>query len=145
MKQFNKSRINRGVVLGSLLMSIVATCALAEEAIQSAKKETKKKGHYDIEVISVTSRKQEEQLQDATIAVSAFTGDDLKDRGAIDVTDIAAASPNVHFQTGGATSGMSAAPTVFIRGIGQSDFNINSDPAVGMYIDGIYLGRMVDS
>lgn len=148
MKQFKKSKINRGVVLGSLLMSFMATGALAEETkepIQSAEEETKKKGHFDIEIISVTSRKLEEQLQDAPIAVSAFTGDDLKNRGAIDVTDVAAASPNVHFQTGGATSGMSAAPTVFIRGIGQSDFNINSDPAVGMYIDGIYLGRMVGS
>jgi len=148
MKKFKKSRINRSVVLGSLCMSLMATAALAEETkdpIPSEKTVSEGKGHFDIEVISVTSRKQEEQLQDAPIAVSAFTGDELKDRGAIDVTDVAAASPNVHFQTGGATSGMSAAPTVFIRGIGQSDFNINSDPAVGMYIDGIYLGRMVGS
>jgi iron complex outermembrane receptor protein len=152
MKIFNQSKINRAVVLGSVLTSLVGTTALAQEVRESvlkantaAEKETKKKGRYDIEVISVTSRKLEEQLQDAPIAVSAFTGAELDERGAIDVTDVAASSPNVHFQTGGATSGMSAAPTVFIRGIGQSDFNVNSDPAVGMYIDGIYLGRMVGS
>ncbi len=98
-----------------------------------------------LEEILVTSRKVEEGLQNAPIAVSAFTGTELENRGAIDVTDIASAAPNVHFQTGGSTSGMSAAPTVFIRGIGQSDFNVNNDPAVGMNIDGIYLGRMVGS
>lgn len=100
---------------------------------------------YAIEEITVSARKVEEGLQDAPLAVSAFSAQDLDNRGAIDVTDVAAAAPNVHFQTGGATSGMSAAPTVFIRGIGQSDFNINNDPAVGMYVDGIYLGRMIGS
>ena len=101
--------------------------------------------NFALEEIIVTSRKVEEGLQNAPIAVSAFTATELENRGAIDVTDIASASPNVHFQTGGSTSGMSAAPTVFIRGIGQSDFNVNNDPAVGMNIDGIYLGRMIGS
>lgn len=100
---------------------------------------------YAIEEVTVTARKVEESLQDAPLAVSAFSAQELENRGAIDVTDVAAAAPNVHFQTGGATSGMTAAPTVFIRGIGQSDFNINNDPAVGMYVDGIYFGRMIGS
>lgn len=100
---------------------------------------------YALEEVTVTARKVEESLQDAPLAVSAFTAQELENRGAIDVTDVAAAAPNVHFQTGGATSGMTAAPTVFIRGIGQSDFNINNDPAVGMYVDGIYFGRMIGS
>ncbi|MDO6841726.1 TonB-dependent receptor [Paraglaciecola chathamensis] len=99
----------------------------------------------DIEEITITGRKMEEGLQHAPIAISAFSELELENRGAVDITDVAAASPNVHFQTGGSTSGMSAAPTVFIRGIGQSDFNVNNDPAVGMYIDGIYLGRMLGS
>lgn len=100
---------------------------------------------FALEEVVITARKVAEGLQDAPIAVSAFTNQELENRGAIDVTDVAAAAPNVHFQTGGATSGMSAAPTVYIRGLGQSDFNINNDPAVGMYIDGIYLGRMIGS
>ncbi|MEI8648258.1 Plug domain-containing protein [Paraglaciecola sp. Hal342] len=99
----------------------------------------------DIEEITITGRKMEEGLQHAPIAISAFSELELENRGAVDITDVAAASPNVHFQTGGSTSGMSAAPTVFIRGIGQSDFSVNNDPAVGMYIDGIYLGRMLGS
>ena len=87
----------------------------------------------------------EEGLQNAPLAVSALTAQEMENRGAVDVTDIAAAAPNVHFESGGATSGMSSTPTVFIRGIGQSDFNINNDPAVGVYIDGIYMGRMLGS
>jgi iron complex outermembrane receptor protein len=127
-----KYALRSAIALATLATSMESFTAYAESS-------------FSIEEVVVTARRVEEGLQNAPIAVSAFTGKDLENRGAIDVTDVAAASPNVHFQTGGSTSGMSAAPTVFIRGIGQSDFNINNDPAVGMYIDGIYLGRMVGS
>ncbi|MDO8863945.1 TonB-dependent receptor [Haliea sp. E1-2-M8] len=100
---------------------------------------------FALEEVVITARKMEEGLQNAPLAVTAFTARELENRGAVDVTDIAASAPNVHFESGGATSGMSATPTVFIRGIGQSDFNINNDPAVGMYVDGIYMGRMLGS
>ena len=120
-----------------ILTSLFAASVFAEDGGTTSR--------FVIEEVVVTARKVEEGLQDAALAVSAFSSQELENRGALDVTDVAMAAPNVHFQTGGATSGMSAAPTVFIRGIGQSDFNINNDPAVGMYIDGIYLGRMIGS
>ena len=123
-------------LLTAALLQVSSGSALAQESTAS---------RFALEEVMVTARKVEEGLQNAPIAVSAYTGQELENRGAVDVTDIAAASPNVHFQTGGATSGMSAAPTVFIRGIGQSDFNVNNDPAVGMYVDGVYLGRVVGS
>lgn len=132
MLRDGKLALSTSIALATVAMSVGANGVQAESL-------------YAFEEVVVTARRVEEGLQSAPIAVSAFTAKDLQNRGAIDVTDVAAASPNVHFQTGGATSGMSAAPTVFIRGIGQSDFNVNNDPAVGMYIDGIYLGRMVGS
>lgn len=103
------------------------------------------KTRFALEEVLITARKMEEGLQNTPLAVTAFTAQELENRGAVDVTDIAASAPNVHFESGGATSGMSATPTVFIRGIGQSDFNINNDPAVGMYVDGIYMGQMLGS
>ena len=33
--------------------------------------------------------------------------------------------------------------TIFIRGIGQNDFAIFSDPGAAMYLDGVYLGRSI--
>lgn len=100
---------------------------------------------YVIEEVLITSRKVEEGLQDAPIAISAFTGSEMENRGAMDVTDVASAAPNVTLEIGGATSGMSAAPVTFIRGIGQSDFVINTDAAVGLYVDGVYMGRSLGS
>ena len=51
----------------------------------------------------------------------------------------------MNFKAGGTTSGFGAAPVVSIRGVGQSDFVINTDPAVGVYADGVYLGRSLGS
>src|SRR5690606_9374842 len=33
--------------------------------------------------------------------------------------------------------------TIFIRGVGQNDFAIFSDPGVAVYLDGVYLGRSI--
>jgi iron complex outermembrane receptor protein len=125
--------------------SRLAVAVLVGSAGLNAAQSQESSSRFALEEVLITARKIEEGLQNAPIAVSALTAQEMENRGAVDVTDIAAAAPNVHFESGGATSGMSATPTVFIRGIGQSDFNINNDPAVGVYIDGIYMGRMLGS
>lgn len=100
---------------------------------------------YSLDEITVSARRIEEGLQDAPLAVTAISGLELENRGAIDVVDFADIAPNVALKTNGAVSGFAAAPRTSIRGIGQSDFVINTDPAVGMYADGVYLGRSIGS
>ena len=100
---------------------------------------------YALEEVEVTARRVEEGLQNAPIAVTALTGLDLENRGALDIVDFADVAPNVSLKTDGTTSGFAAAPRTSIRGVGQSDFVINTDPAVGIYADGVYLGRSIGS
>lgn len=100
---------------------------------------------YALDDIVVTSRRVEESLQSAPIAVTAISGVELENRGALDVIDFADVAPNVSMKTNGSVSGFAAAPRTSIRGIGQSDFVINTDPAVGLYADGVYLGRSIGS
>ena len=107
--------------------------------------EAQAQSRYEIEEIVVTSRKIEEGLQDAPLAVTAISGLELENRGALDIIDFADIAPNVSLKSNGAVSGFAAAPRTSIRGIGQSDFVINTDPAVGMYADGVYLGRSIGS
>jgi len=94
-----------------------------------------------IEEVVVTARKVEESLQDTPIAVTAMTGAELDLRGALDTTSIADSTPNLFFEQGGGPSGSSSSPSIFIRGIGQSDFLITSEPGVGLYLDGVYISR----
>ena len=97
-----------------------------------------------LEEIVVTARKQEENLQTAPIAISAFSGQELEDiRGVVNITDIGAAAPNVNLSSSAPIGGSSAAPSIFIRGIGQQDFNNTADPGVGIYVDGIFVSRGV--
>lgn len=103
------------------------------------------RSRYALEEVMVTARKAPEGLQSAPIAISAFSSQEMENRGAQSVADIASAAPNVTLELGGATSGISAAPVTFIRGIGQADFVINTDPAVGIYVDGVYMGRSIGS
>ena len=107
--------------------------------------DTYAQSRYAIEEINVTARKIEEGLQEAPLAVTALSGNELENRGALDVIDFADIAPNVSFKTDGQVSGFAAAPRTSIRGVGQADFVINTDPAVGMYVDGVYLGRSLGS
>jgi len=62
-------------------------------------------------------------------------------RGAVKLTDITSFVPNVNLSPHGPTGGANAFPSISIRGMGQSDFNIVTDPGVGIYVDGIFVSR----
>lgn len=96
-----------------------------------------------VDVITVTARKKAENVQDVPIAITAFSGEALEDLGVEDLSDAAKFAPNVSFDGTAAVSGSSIASTIYIRGIGQTDFTLNSDPGVGVYIDGVYVARSV--
>lgn len=90
---------------------------------------------YSIEEVVVTAQKREQNLQDVGIAVSAFTGENLKALGAQSLSDVPNFTPNVElFDEYG-----SGQPTWVIRGVGLQDFNANNTPAAAIYIDDIYM------
>ena len=100
---------------------------------------------FSIEEIVVTARRREESLQDTPLAVTSFSEAEMDLRGHLNVNDIASSTPNVNIEQSSNTSGLTNSPTVFIRGIGQQDFVINTDPAVGIYVDGVYIARSIGS
>ena len=88
--------------------------------------------------IVVTAEKRAENVQTVPIAITAFTSQELQDRGVIDIHSLSNMTANVNLDAGSPFSG-----TASIRGIGQDDFAMNLDPGVGVYIDGVYLARTV--
>ena len=90
------------------------------------------------DVIIVSARRRDESLQDVPVAVSAFSGDQLSDLGAADLTDLEAITPNVTLETSRSTN---STLTAFIRGVGQQDPVAGFEAGVGIYIDDIYLNR----
>ena len=92
-----------------------------------------------IEEIIVTARKREENLQEVPISITAFSADAMEAANMIDLRDIGKFTPGMSFTSYG--MGSSEAGAIFLRGIGQSDHMVTTDPGVGLYIDGVYMGR----
>jgi iron complex outermembrane receptor protein len=98
---------------------------------------------FGLEEVVVTARKREESLQETPVAVSAFTGDDLELRQIASTNALSDVTPNMTFDAVSPSSGMNTSAQIYIRGIGQSDFTMVTDPGVGLYIDGVYMARSV--
>lgn len=90
-----------------------------------------------LEEVVVTARKREESLQEIPVAASVFSAAALEMRSATDVADLTASAPSVSYQdrAGGHQTSIS------IRGIASDVRNIGIDDSVGVYVDGVYIGR----
>jgi len=86
----------------------------------------------------VTARKRAEGIQEVPIAITAFTGDQLKLQSVQDFRDIQYQVPG--FRVGNGFSDANSV-TLRLRGQGQADLNLTTDPSVGVYIDGALLPR----
>lgn len=89
-----------------------------------------------LDVIMVTAQRREESLQDAAIAVTAISGEELAAAGITDPTQLNRVAPALV-----ATSGGGANAGYFIRGVGNFTNNGYTNPAVSFNIDGVYIGR----
>ena len=89
--------------------------------------------------IIVTARRTEERLQRVPASVSAFNERTLDRIQAQDTTGLQGAVPNLNIVQG---RGSSNSTNIYIRGIGQPDALQTFDPAVGVYVDDVYLSRI---
>lgn len=96
-----------------------------------------------LNVIVVTAQKRAEGLQDTPIAITAVSGEALEAQGAQNISNLQQITPNLVFDTTAPVSGVSSGAIVFIRGVGQTDFQLTTDPGVGTYVDGVYISRSV--
>jgi iron complex outermembrane receptor protein len=93
------------------------------------------------EEVIVTAQKREQSIYDVPVAISAFSADMVEKQGITSLTDVGKFVPNLNVTEFSAGHTSSANP--FIRGIGLQDHLITTDPGVGVYVDGVYLGRQV--
>ncbi|MFT5575867.1 MAG: iron complex outermembrane receptor protein [Bermanella sp.] len=87
-----------------------------------------------IEEVIVTARKREESLQETPVAVTAISGDSLRAAGINNIAELTNSVPSLQISKGQSNQ-------VFIRGIGQRASTLKVDPAVGVYVDGVFIPR----
>lgn len=85
--------------------------------------------------IIVTAQKRATALQDTPIAISAFSSDDIEDRGINDLANLQAYVPNLN--VGAEQDGVK----ISLRGIGLQGTTSISDSGVAFYVDNFYIGR----
>lgn len=147
MTHLTRKRVNRSMLFGSssLSLMILATApAQAQVADAPATPQAVAAAPTDgLGEIVVTARRREENLQKVPISITAYTAKDLTARQIDNISQIAASTPNLTFNSSAPVSGSNTAASIFIRGIGQTDFTLVTDPGVGLYLDGVYIARSV--
>ena len=88
-----------------------------------------------IRPIIVTAQRREESLQDVPLAISALDAQRITESGFDDVEDLSSAVPNLNISALWGTS----SPKVFMRGIGNNNFNQTAESKVAIYLDQVYL------
>lgn len=96
-------------------------------------------GAGGLEEVVVTARKREESLQDLGQSVSAFNAAEIDNRFAGDISNITDISPNLIIDD--TAQGPGGVAAIYIRGIGVAEVESSFDPAVGVVIDGVFLGK----
>ena len=91
-----------------------------------------------IEEVVVTAQKREGTLQETPIAITAVTSDEINYKNVNTIMDIGNIAPNAVFVR---TPSNNTAATIAIRGGVQTNPAITWEPAVGVYLDGVYMGK----
>ena len=110
-------------VLPMLIASAYASGAVAQEKIEE---------------VLVTAQKRQERLQDVPISISTISGAQLENRGIQNVADLSSLAPNLQVSS---QPGNSTASQIAIRGSYTRNPALIWDTAVGIYLDGVYLGK----
>ncbi len=93
-----------------------------------------------LEEIVVTAQKREQSLQDIPIAVTALDRSALQRKRITKITDISNFAPNVEIVDSPTNT---TAATISIRGASQINPAITWENSVGIYLDGVFIGKNI--
>ncbi|MEM9839421.1 MAG: TonB-dependent receptor [Pseudomonadota bacterium] len=91
----------------------------------------------DVITVTATKTADPEDVQDVPLAVTAFNEGSLDALNVRDLEDLSFAAPNVSLDDIGTARGQA---NFSIRGLGVNSSIGSIDPAVGVFVDGVYVG-----
>ena len=129
----------RPIPLAALTLTLLASAAQAQSQDQS--KTTAAKSDADMNVLEqvvVTVQRRKEKLQDVPVAATAIGAADLELRGIGNIADLSALAPNLMVLH---SPGTASASQIAIRGSVTSNPALFWESTVGMYVDGVFMGK----
>ncbi len=124
-------------------LGIGVAAVLGVEPVDAQPAQNLDQAQQMIEEVVVTARRREEGLQDAPLAVSAYTDDTLDYRGVSRLDEIARFVPSLTLENNPSFGGASNSAAIYLRGVGQKEFLPTTEPGVGLYVDGVYVARSI--
>jgi iron complex outermembrane receptor protein len=134
-KSILSTRFDRPLLHSVLLITVCS--ALGAPQIVIAQESGEAAG--PLEEVIVTAQRREQSLQEVPISISAFDAEDLANLQADNLDSMQGAVPNLNIVQG---RGSNSSANVFIRGVGQPDALQSFDPAVGIYVDDVFMSRI---
>jgi iron complex outermembrane recepter protein len=131
-----------GTAYGQSELSAFSATAMGDgdiiaQATEGEARDEKPQPELEIENIVVSARKRNERVQRIPIAITALDQSSLEEIGANRIPLISPLIPNSSFTFQGGT-----AARLTIRGISEFDPQPAVDPAIGVYVDGVYQARI---
>lgn len=90
-----------------------------------------------IEEVLVTAEKRASTVQDTSIAITAYSNEELNLRGIEELEDLQFSAPNLVISH----NSQSPVTYAYIRAIGSDQLVAGFDPGVAYHVDGIYVGQ----
>ena len=91
-----------------------------------------------MEEVITTARRTEESVNDVPIAISAFSGSDLDEKGITNMEDIRSLVPNMMIQK---SANNQSVANVSVRGMGSSRGSVQFDNKIAIYVDDAFMIR----
>ncbi len=126
------NRLVKTALLAGAAFGVMASAAQAQEAPSVGTQVS------SVDDIIVSARRRDEALKDVPVAVSAFSAEQLEQKGSADITELTRSAPSLTLQ---AARGSNSTLISFIRGVGQQDPLWGFEPGVGLYMDDVYIAR----
>ncbi|MAI90425.1 TonB-dependent receptor [Ponticaulis sp.] len=129
------------VLVGSA-SAIALSCsafAFAQEAEAPAPQERESAVSRVLQTVTVSATKKSdvEDVQSVPVSVTAYNSDTLDALNVRDLESLSYSSPNVSLDDAGTSRGTA---NFAIRGLGVNSSIPSIDPAVGVFVDGVYMG-----
>ncbi len=124
------TRLLQAALMASAALPALAAAAYTQEAETAAPR--------GVDRVIVTAQRREADSQDVPIALTAIGAEELERQAIEEITDLRFTAPNVNIQK---NTGVANAAQVYIRGVGQDESSLFAEVGVGIYLDGVYLGK----
>ncbi len=123
-----------------LFATVASAPLLAQTATPPQDNEAQARPTAGLEEIIVTAQRRSQNLQDVPVAVTAFTGEALENKGIFRVSDIQQADSSLF------VSQMSGVIIPFLRGVGNPGASTpGNEASVPVYIDDVYYSRLASA